>query len=266
MNPRFKKIFAVALRIPILVSLVASVILLLLYLPGVWRTVFAATLFAATLVSFICYGIHSSKMDKCIEALLDILYKEVNPEKFIRESEEALRKTKSRAIRNTFLLNLAVGYEATGRFDEAIRIMKEMDISTADKVSKAIFYANAASFYAENGSVFEAEEAYTSGRPYFEKAAKRLPSGHMQLARGLLYFVNEQYADAADAFEKARGKGFEDRHTLTKCQLFEARALAQLGKTKESKALYHKIQQKKTYPYLLECAKAELLQLEGRAE
>lgn len=266
MNPKIKKIFAVALRIPIFLTIGLSVVLLILYLEGIWRTIFGLTLFTIALVTFLWYAIHSAKMNKRIEALLDILYKEANPEKFIRESEKTLQKTKGRAIRSTLSLNLAVGYEAAGQFDQAIRIMKEMDISVADKVSKAMFYSNAASFYAENGSAFEAAEAYATGQPYFEKAAKSLPGAHLQLSRGLLYFVEEQYEDAADAFEKARGKGFEDRHTLTKCQLFEARALAHLGKIKEAKALYHKIQQKKTYPYLLACAKAELLGLEERAE
>ncbi len=266
MNPKLKRNLMIALRIPIFVCIATYVVILMFYLAEPWRTVFAVTLFAVIVIAVSWYAIYFSKKSKRIEKLLDILYKEANPEKFIAESEKVLEKTKVRAIRNTLLLNLAVGYEAAGKFNEAIRIMKEMDISSADKVSQAMYYANAASFFAENGAAEEASEAYMMGRPYFEKAAKDLPAAHLQLSRGLCYYAEEKYEDAQDAFEKARGKGFDDRHTMTKTQLFEARALAHLGKTKEAKAVYHKVLQKKTYPYLLECAKAELAKLETHAE
>ena len=47
-----------------------------------------------------------------------------------------------------------------------------MNVLSADKTSKAMFYCNAAAFYAEKGALTEGLEAYTTGQAYYEKAAK----------------------------------------------------------------------------------------------
>ncbi len=258
MTPKIRRIFAVALRIPIFVSVFFSVLFLAFHLEGVFRIAFIVTLFLLSAGSLLIYGVHSSKMGKRISALLDVLYKDINPEKFISESEALLKKTRSRSIRNTIALNLAVGYEAKGDFPEAIRVMKSIDIEKADTVSKAMFFSNATAFYAQNGSAFEAAEAYTSGKPYFEKAGEKVSKAHLLFSRGLYFYAEGRFEDALDSFEKARGAGFDDRHSMTRLQLFEARALVKLGKEKEAKAMYHKVLQKNTYPYLLSCARTEL--------
>lgn len=239
----------------------ASIVLLVVRMEGSMRTlaIIALFLIGAALLGLLI--LKNKKESRLVESLLDILYKDVNPEGFIEASEAALAKTKSRPLQNTLRLNLAVGYEAAGDFDGAIRTMKEIPIETADKVSKAMFYNNMAALYAEKGAEHEALEAYSFGKPYFQKAAADIPAAYMALTRGLLYYVEGKFPEAVEAFENARNKGFEDRHTMSKLQLFHARALSALGEKKEAKAILGKLCQKKTYPYLLEMARNELANL-----
>lgn len=258
MNDKLRTLLTVLFGIPIGLAIGVSITLLIFRLEGTIRTLAIVALLAAAVAVLILMAVRNSRGNKLVERLLDILYKDADPDTFIAESLAALEKTRNRALRNTLSMNLAVGYAAAGRYSEAIAVMKEMPISTADKVSKAMFYCNAATFYAENGANTEAHEAYTLGRPYFEKAGEKLPIAYRRFTRGLLYFADGAYEEALDAFSKARMLGFEDRHTMTRLQLFEARALAASGQHKEAKAVYAKIVQKKTYPYLLNCARKEL--------
>lgn len=257
MNDRIKHILTLAFGIPLCLAAGLSGFLLITHLEGSLRTLVIAAFLLLGIGILIFYGVRSSKAGKTVEALLDILYKEVDPDTFITESEKVLKKTHNRALRSTLSLNLAVGYAAAGKYDDAIRVMKEINILSADKTSKAMFYLNAASFYAEKGSPLEAAEAYTMGQPYYEKASASIPFAHLRLVRGLLHYVEGQYEEALEAFENARKKGFDDRHSLSKLQLFEARCYAKLGKTKEAKVVYGKILQKNTYPFILASAKAE---------
>ncbi len=262
MSDRLRQLIGIMISIPVCLAVGVSVVLFALRLEGGARTLFILALFALAVAILIAYAVRGAKSNKLVEGLLDILYKEVNPQKFIEASEAELKKTRSRALRNTLSLNLAVGYEAAGQFDEAIRVMKSMNVLSADKTSKAMFYCNAAAFYAEKGALTEGLEAYTTGQAYYEKAAKDISMGYIRLTRGLLYYAEGKYEEALETFEKARARGFDDRHTMSKLQLFEARALAKLAKKKEAKTVYGKIIQKKTYPYLLACAKEELAALE----
>ncbi len=258
MNDKLRTLLTVLFGIPIGLAIGVSIALLVFRLEGTMQTLAIVALIIIAITLLILMAVRNARGNKLVERLLDILYKDADPDTFIAESLAALNKNRNRALRNTLSMNLAVGYASAGQYDEAIKVMKEMPIGTADKVSKAMFYCNAAAFYAEKGANTEAHEAYTLGRPYFEKAGEKLPISYRRFTRGLLYFSDGQYAEALDAFSKARNLGFEDRHTMTRLQLFEARALAASGQHKEAKAVYAKIVQKKTYPYLLACAKAEL--------
>ncbi|MBE7063393.1 MAG: hypothetical protein E7390_06385 [Ruminococcaceae bacterium] len=266
MNDRLRQIITIAFGIPIGLAIAASIALALYYLQGTARTLGILALFAVGIALLVGMAVRNSKGNKLVERLLDILYKEADPETFIAESLSALEKTKNRALRNTLSLNLAVGYAAAGKHTEAIEVMKNMPISSADKVSKAMYYCNAAAFYAEKGASVEAHETYNLGKPFFEKAGDKLPLSYLRLTRGLLHFAEGEYAEALETLANARSRGFEDRHTMTKLQLFEARALAATGRTKDAKSVYTKIVQKKTYPYLLSCAKKELEQLQNNAK
>ena len=261
MNDKLRQLFSIAVGLPICLAIGASLILLILKLDGALRIWGFLALFAISLVILILNSAKNRKANRLVASLLDILQKEVKPEKFIEESEKALEGTKNRALRSTLSLNLAVGYEAVGDYDSAIRIMKEIPIGTADKLSKAMFYNNAAAFYAEKGAVEEGLEAYVLGQPHFMKAGKDIPISYLTLTKGLLAFAEEKYEEAVELFENARSKGFDDRHSLTKLQLFYGRALAAMGRTKEARNMFSKVIQKKTYPFLLESAKKELEKL-----
>lgn len=261
MNDRLRQLLTIILGLPICLAIGASLILLILQLEGSLRVWGFLALFMVSVVALILNSAKNRKANRLVESLLNILQKEVNPEKFIAESEKELKRTKNRALRCTLSLNLAVGYEAIGDYDGAIRIMKEIPIGTADKMSKAMFYNNAAMFYAEKGAVNEALEAYVLGQPHFTKMGKDIPISYLTFTKGLLASAEEKYEEAAELFENARSKGFDDRHTLTKLQLFHGKTLAAMGKTKEARSMFSKVLQKKTYPFLLQSAKEELEKL-----
>ncbi len=261
MSDRLKQLLGILIGIPVCLAVGASVVILIYHMQGTARIWAIVALFAVAIAVLVLYAVRNAKGNKLVEQLLDILYKEADPDTFVQQSLAALDKTRNRALRNTLFLNLAVGYEAAGKYDEAIAVMKKMPIGSADKVSKAMYYCNAAAFYAEKGAAAEGHEAYTLGQPYFEKAGENIPMSYIRLTRGLLHYAEGEYEEALEAFTKARGRGFDDRHTLTKLQLFEARALSHLGRNRDAKNVYAKIVQKKTYPYLLECARKEMQEL-----
>ena len=261
MNDKLRQLLTIIIALPICLAVGASLILLILQMEGAMRIWGFLALFAFSFVLLILNAAKNRKASRLVESLLDILQKEVHPEKFIAESEKALKTAKNRALRSTLSLNRAVGYEAIGDYETAIRIMKEIPIGTADKMSKAMFYNNAAMFYAEKGAVNEALEAYVMGQPHFMKAGKDIPIAYLTLTKGLLAFVEEKYEEAIELFENARSKGFDDRHSLTKLQLFHGKALAAQGHTKEAKSMFSKVLQKKTYPFLLESARKEMEKL-----
>ena len=258
MNNRMRQFIGFIVGAPIGITLGVSFFYLIFLTEGALQ-LFGAALFVALAVGVILFfSIRGAKGRKLIDSLLDILYKEVDPAKFAEESEKAIRKTRNRAIKCTLSLNLAVGYEALGEYKKAIEIMENLDISASDKITTAMYYSNAAAFYAENGQLTRAQEAYTKGQPLFEKMGESISLAHVRFSRALLYYADEQYEEALEGFNSARGRGFDDRHSLTRLQLFEARTLAKLGKAKEAKSVYGKILQKHTYPYLLDCAKREM--------
>ncbi len=266
MSDKARQVWGLVFGLPIGFAIGISVLMFVMQLQGGYRIGAIAILLAVGISVLLWASLRNAKGSRQVEALLDILYKEADPEKFIAASLEALKKAKHRTLKSTLTLNLAVGYTANGQYEDAIRTMKEMNVSLADKVSKAMYYLNAAACYAEKGAATEALEAYSLAKPLLEKTEKDMPAGHIYLTRGLLYFVEEKYQDALETFERARSRGFDDRHTMTKLQLFEARAYKQIGKTKEARALYGKILQKKTYPFLLQKAKEELAALDNPAE
>ncbi len=263
MNDKARQVWGLIFGLPIGFAIGITVFIFVMQLEGSARIAAIAILLALGISVLAWAARRNAKGSRQVEALLDILYKEADPEKFIRASQEALKKAKHRTLKSTLTLNLAVGYTASGRYDEAICTLKEMNVSLADKVSKTMYYLNAASCYAEKGAATEALEAYSLAKPLLEKTEKELPAGHILLTRGLLYFAEGKYEDALETFERARSRGFDERHTMTKLQLFEARAYTKLGKTKEARTLYGKILQKKTYPFLLQKAKEELFALDN---
>ena len=266
MTDGIRRLLRVVIGVPLFAGVAGSIIILFCHMEAGGRIPFVLTLCAFGAGIMAWYIIRQRKQNRQVEALLDILYKEINPEKFIQESEKVLKTAKNRAFRDTLRLNLAVGYEAIGAYDKAIAVMKEIGIGTADKVTKAMFYCNMATFYAEKGALSEAQMAYTAGQPFFEKAEKALPVGYIRLSRALLHFAEEQYEEAVEAFAGARNRGFEDRHTMAKLQLFEARTHVKLGNIKEARKIYETILQKNTYPYLKQTAKEECKKLDKTIE
>lgn len=263
MNDRLRQVLVVLIGLPLSLAVGVSLIYLLLRLEGWVQTAAALALFAGGVFVVVWTAVRRKKGEALVGSLLNILHKDVDPVRFIKESEKALQKTKNRALRNTLSLNLAVGYEATGDYDSAIRVMQGMPISTADKVSKAMFYNNLAMFHAEKGAASDGVLFYNHGKTYYKKADKQIPKAYLTLTRALLYFAEERYSEAIKSFEKARQSGFDDRHTLSKLQLFYARALLKEGRTKEAKNELYRLLQKRTYPYLLAAAKVEMEHVEA---
>ncbi len=262
MNDRARRLISIFFGVPVYVAFAVFAVIVISRLEGSARVAGIFVLLALLLAAFILYLVRTSRGNRQVAALLDILYKEADPEKFISASEEVLGKTRNRALRNTLLLNLAVGYAAAGKYDDAIRAMKEVPIDAADKESKAMYYCNVAAFYAEKGALDAGLEAYREGLPYFEKTGAAMPMAHLRFTRGLLHFAEGEYEEALEVFETAKNRGFSDRHTMTRLQLFEARAHAALGHVKEARQIYGKILQKKTYPFYLQSAKEELARLD----
>lgn len=261
MNGRLRTILKWGIGTPVSLAICAAVFYLLLRMGTTARLISMFGIFAIGFSVLLFNIIRSRKNEKLVTSLLDILYKKADPARFVSASKASIEKTKNKALLGTLYLNLAIGYEAMGDFGTAIAVMKENIHLFTDKLSKAIYFVNMASFYAQKGAVDEGLEMYQTGRSYVEKCKKQIPAAYMLFARGLLFYAEEQYTDALDSFRKVQAKDFEDRHALTKLQLYEARTLQKLGNSKEAKAIYGKICQKNTYPYLLQCAKEERSQL-----
>ncbi len=258
MNEQIKRVLLWAFGIPISLAVCTTIVLLLMRLEGVMLYLGIVALFLLGITVFIVNMLRSRKNEKLVASLLDILHKQADPDTFIKESEAAIQKKRNKSLRGTLSLNLAIGYEAVGDYGKAISVMKDCYGLMTDSISKAMFYINIASFYAQKGAVNEGLEAYQLGRPYVEKKQKFIPKAYILLVRGLLFYAQEKYEDALDSFRKVEPGQFEDRHAHTKLQLYMARTYARMGNMKEARTLYGKVCQRKTYPFLLECARREM--------
>ncbi len=264
MNTQMKRFIVWMAGIPISLAICASVVLLLMRLEGTLFYLALLFLFLLGVAVLVISMVRSRKNEKIVNKLLDILYKDADPKAFIAASKAQIQKTRNKALKGTLSFNLAIGYEADGNFGRAISVMKETLDLTADGLTKATYYLNLASFYAQKGAVNEGLEAYQAGRRYIDKKRKYIPAAYTLFVRGLLFYAEEKDADALDSFKKINMEEFEDRHSVTKLQLYMARAYSRMGNIKEARVLYGKVRQRKTYPYLLSCANAEIENLQEK--
>ncbi len=245
----------------ILVSLIA-ILIIMFSSPAAYRIPFAGALFLVSVFVAIFTFIRNGKENKKIEALLEILYKECNAEKFIAESEALISKTKTKRFLTSLRLNLALGYEAIEKPAKAIVVTKKANIKATDKISWAIYYNNLAMFYAELDDSDNAANSLKIAEKYMKKAKKYLPEENFLLTKGMVAFSEGEYKTAKSMFDDAKKIGFTNKHSVYLNELYIGKTLFKIGKEKEAKATLKRVSQKKTLPYITKAALEELNNIE----
>lgn len=261
MDDNAKRILKISMIIPIAIvfGVIAGV---LIYHTGEKTRIIIAAVTAAIVIGILIYYIVRGIRDnKKISELLDILYKELNTQKYIDASTEAVSASHSKAFINTVLMNICVGYEADGDYRRAVRAMREIKLRGASNMDKAIYYNNLAAFYAADGAVDDALATYKMGEKFIKKAEKKLQMSYIHLTRGMIFCLEKNYGKAKEEIETAKRLGFDNKHDLNKAELWLARVYISEGKIQAGKEILMKLLQKKTMPGILREASEELKKL-----
>ena len=93
---------------------------------------------------------------------MNVLDKELDPEKFIELTENEYNKNKNKKYKNYMKLNLSAGYSSAGKIETAYEKLKEVDLSKKlyRERDKILYYYNEALFLITLGKKEAATEIY----------------------------------------------------------------------------------------------------------
>lgn len=222
------------------------------------RIIVSSCLVAVAIIVFVCVAVVSKKQNTVINDLLSILYKDLNPDKFIDESLKTLETVKSRALKKTLLLNLAVGYQAKCMFDKAIETTKSINIKGASTVFKAMYHCNLAMFYAQSGDIDNALLTFAEGEKNITASEAKLPEANLLLVKGIVAFVDGEMKKSQRCLKSAKEAGFDEKHSSYYADIYLGKIYKQEGKLREAKEVFARISRKKTLPYITAAALHEL--------
>lgn len=261
MNDNIKRILKFSMIIPVAIVFGTVAGVLLYHMGKAGRIIIVSVIAAIILGVLVFYIARGIRDNKKVSELLDILYKELNIQKYVEDSTEAVEKSRNKAFINTVLMNICVGYEADGDYRRAVRAMREIKLRGASNTDKAIYYNNLAAFYAADGAVDDALATYKMGEKFISKAENKLRMSYINLTRGMIFWLEKKYDKAEEEIKTAKELGFDNKHDLNKAELWLARVYISEGKLQEGKEILMKLLQKKTMPGILKETSEELKKL-----
>lgn len=103
------------------------------------------------------------------EKLLRILMEQLEPERFIQETQKWLSHLVLQAHIHTLRSDLAYAYFLQGQYDAAIRILWELQPPQFNRIGKMLYYNNLTCYYLAVGDLHSAESCFQDGQEYIEK-------------------------------------------------------------------------------------------------
>jgi tetratricopeptide (TPR) repeat protein len=207
----------------------------------------------AALILIFTYAIlKANKFNKEVTRLLMILYEDIDAENYIKETKDVISKTRNKSYKLHFSLNLAIGYDALGEYQEAIDNMRVLDISNARWIYKALYYNNLAFFYYEAGNSQSAIQTYSEGKKFINKLLENpIYSGGPLHTKGIIEYSKGNFASSEELLEKSKLQLNANNHLVTSANLYIAKICLKTNRTAEARLLLDYNLSQKLLPNIL---------------
>jgi len=207
---------------------------------------------AALIMIFTYTILKANKFNKEVTRLLKILNEDIDVENYIKETKDAISKTRNKLYKLHFSLNLAIGYDALGEYQEAIDNMRALDISDARWIYKALYYNNLTFFYYEAGNSQAAIQTYTDGEKFINKFLKNpIYSAGPLHTKGVIEYSKGNFASSEELLEKSKLQVNANNHLVTSANLYIAKICLQTNRTPKARVLLDYNLSQKLLPNIL---------------
>ena len=194
---------------------------------------------------------------------MNVLDKELDPEKFIELTENEYNKNKNKKYRNYMKLNLSAGYSSAGKIETAYEKLKEVDLSKKlyRERDKILYYYNEALFLITFGKKEEATEIYNKDlSEEIEKIGKRKKEREiynlLKALEGMLFHENDN-EKMIEILNEALKKSKTKRQNLGFKYLL-ATHKEKIGEIEEAMELYKEVIENGNKLYIVQEAKEKL--------
>ena len=197
---------------------------------------------------------------------MNVLDKELDPEKFIELTENDYDRNKNKKYRNYMKLNLSAGYSSAGKIETAYEKLKEVDLSKKlyRERNKILYYYNEALILNVLGKKEEATEIYNKElSEEIEKIGKRKKDSEIynlvKALEGMLFHENDN-EKMIEILNEALKKTKTKRQNLGLKHLLAAYK-EKAGKIEEAIELYKEVAENGNKLYIVQEAREKLKKL-----
>ena len=197
---------------------------------------------------------------------MNVLDKELDPEKFIELTENEYNKNKNKKYRNYMKLNLSAGYSSAGKIETAYEKLKEVDLSKKlyRERNKILYYYNEALILNVLGKKEEATEIYNKElSEEIEKIGKRKKDSEIynliKSLEGMLFHENDN-EKMIEILNEALKKTKTKRQNLGLKHLLAAYK-EKAGKIEQAIELYKEVAENGNKLYIVQEAREKLKKL-----
>ena len=197
---------------------------------------------------------------------MNVLDKELDPEKFIELTENEYNKNKNKKYRNYMKLNLSAGYSSAGKIETAYEKLKEVDLSKKlyRERNKILYYYNEALILNVLGKKEEATEIYNKElSEEIEKIGKRKKDSEIynlvKALEGMLFHENDN-EKMIEILNEALKKTKTKRQNLGLKHLLAAYK-EKAGKIEEAIELYKEVAKNGNKLYIVQETREKLKKL-----
>ncbi|BBM58061.1 hypothetical protein JMUB4039_2048 [Leptotrichia trevisanii] len=195
---------------------------------------------------------------------INILDKELDPEKFIEITQNEYNRNKNKRYRNYMKLNLCAGYSSLGKVEEAYQNLKDIDLSKKSlfrEQDKILYYYNEALLLQELDRKEEAIVIYKEKILQLKekfKTNKELEGINplIEFLNGILFYENDN-TKMIEILSELLKKLSNKRQILVIKNLL-ANYKVKAGETEEARKLYEEVVENGNKLYIVEEAKEKL--------
>ena len=195
---------------------------------------------------------------------MNVLDKELDPEKFIELTENEYNKNKNKKYRNYMKLHLSAGYSSAGKIEMAYKKLKEVDLSKKlyRERDKILYYSNEVLFLITLGKKEAATEIYNKylseeiGKIKNNKKLSKIYCGFIKVLEGMLFHENDN-EKMIEILNEALKKSKTKRQNLGFKYLL-ATYKEKIGEIQEAMELYKEVIENGNKLYIVQEAKEKL--------
>lgn len=196
---------------------------------------------------------------------IDVLNNELEPEKFIKLTEMELQKTKRALYKVCLKINLAAGYSALDKTEEALKILEEIDFKGKKRVRpnlKILYYYNKSLFLCILNRKDEAKEIYEDGLVILQEN-KHIITMEMKIyfdiLKNLIYHEDNR-EEIINLYERII-KITKEKINIIFAKYNIAQYKEEMGNIKEALELYKEVAEKGNKLYITERAEEKIKKL-----